>query len=133
MVLMYLIYYFIGKRQNSGKLDKFAKTFRATLHDQFIQTGNKTADKETGFTTEGDASFTSWCTGRRNCLGALIELQLAARQDLMSVGLSLVQVRVCSSSVEGWCLRVHANTPPCTHDTRLTGRVPCVTGWLIHR
>jgi hypothetical protein len=80
-VVIYIMYSFIGKNQNEAYALAWAKTYRATLEEQFAKVGEAA---NTLLVKESQARFVSHCTGRANCIGAQFTLKMHKRHDLLS-------------------------------------------------
>lgn len=81
-VLAYALWYLYGQSQNASIIRQIAKAVRPVLRSQFAQTGYGAADSGTGLTWTSDDTAEIWSSGRKNCNGMLVSIQLQPRQDL---------------------------------------------------
>ncbi len=88
--------------RNSNRVKLFVETYRGALLQQFQLVGaGPDADETTGFARDTDSDFSAWCTGRKNIKGAMIQLQLAKRQDFFTAVMNFFNVSFLVMSVSG--------------------------------
>eukprot|EP01111_Echinosteliopsis_oligospora_P014648 TRINITY_DN5556_c0_g1_i1.p1 TRINITY_DN5556_c0_g1~~TRINITY_DN5556_c0_g1_i1.p1 ORF type:complete len:415 (+),score=135.86 TRINITY_DN5556_c0_g1_i1:29-1273(+) len=80
-LVVFLVNYYFGKKQNETLANSWALTAKDLLKENFSKFGGST----TFLLTKHNANtFDVSCTGKQNCIGALFSLDLKKRHDLTS-------------------------------------------------
>jgi len=87
--MVYLVVFLWGSRRNKAIAEEFLTTMRPWLAKQFAEVG-VSADEGSQLTKVSANEYRLFSTGRRNCEGMLVTLQLAPRQDLIAFLVSFV-------------------------------------------
>lgn len=88
-LVVYFVNYTMGKKQNIRIANAWLEWHISFLEENFALVGDD-GKKEAGMSRESDSLFTLWCSGRVCCEGALFELKLVRRQDLLAVAMELL-------------------------------------------
>lgn len=88
-LVVYFVNYAMGKKQNIRIASAWLESHISFLEENFALVGDD-GKKEAGMSRESDSLFTLWCSGRVCCEGALFELKLVRRQDLLAVAMELL-------------------------------------------
>ena len=78
----FLINYIVGRLTNGRRVKALSTILTPILKEQFSSVGIKATDAETGFSVESDSEYSGFSSGRKHCVGALVSINLAPRQDL---------------------------------------------------
>jgi len=78
----FLINYIVGRLSNSRRVKALSRIIQPILQEQFSSVGIKATDTDTGFSIESDSEYSGFSSGRKYCVGALVSINLAPRQDL---------------------------------------------------
>lgn len=91
IILVYLIFFLIGKSKNYRLVNAWYQANRDLLEKNFALVGDDgqsaevTPNPEQGtFIKDSENSYGMWCSGRQGCDGLLIQLKLIKRQDLIN-------------------------------------------------
>ncbi|KAF2071787.1 hypothetical protein CYY_006894 [Polysphondylium violaceum] len=82
IIIFYVINYFIGEKTNRDLVKLWGRKFQPIFEQNFAKVGNR--DVFTIIKINA-STFTFICTGRENCNGAQVTLDLKKRHDLFSV------------------------------------------------
>jgi len=82
LTFYFLINYIVGRLTNGRRVKALSTILTPILKEQFSSVGIKATDAETGFSVESDSEYSGFSSGRKNCVGALVSINLAPRQDL---------------------------------------------------
>lgn len=93
-MLLYFANYFIGRSRNSAIAHEWLETNMEALTSNFAlvgDTGEGEEPTEGELLKESDNVYLLWASGRVNCTGLLVQLQMCKRHDLFSVLVGLVR------------------------------------------
>jgi len=105
LVLLYIVNYFYGKSENEKRALVFARNVLPDLRTQFAKVGihaeNVAEDSPMSyFVRESKSCYKLYASGRNNCMGIVLTLTLAHRQDLFSRLFSLVTESTDTLTIE---------------------------------
>ncbi len=86
--MVYIVMFLWGSRRNKAIAEEFLDTMRPWLAKQFAEVG-VSGDEGSQMTKVSANEYRIFSTGRRNCEGMLVTLQLAPRQDLIALLVSI--------------------------------------------
>lgn len=95
LVALWIAGWITGRATNSGIARRFEQHFRSIVAEQFalVDEGELfPSDSDWKLSKESDSQYRLYATGRRNCSGMLLTLDLQRRQDLVSRLLALVDL-----------------------------------------
>lgn len=111
LVIINLLQYFLGKKQNQSKLVKWLSPLRPYLLSQFAHIGTSNTHNTAFFSEESKNEFHFHASGRVNCAFMRVNHTLIKRQDL----LTRLTVQLVSPSKD-----------QCIYDIPVEGTVPMV-------
>jgi len=85
-IFWYIINFFTGKKKNEDLANLWMSENVDFLRSQFSEVGGVSAPEDIPMLNFNSYNnFTLWCTGRKGVEGIFIEINLVARQDLISI------------------------------------------------
>ena len=91
VILVYLIFFLIGRSKNYRLVDAWYQANRDLLEKNFALVGDDGQSTEISsqndqgiYIKDSENSYGLWCSGRQGCEGLLIQLKLVKRQDLVN-------------------------------------------------
>lgn len=85
LIVAYSVNFYVGRNKNNEIAEKLFETILPTLQAQFAVLGAYDVSKKAALIKESHQSYKLYCSGRRNCDGILISIQLEKRQDLFYI------------------------------------------------
>lgn len=87
--VVYIINYFIGRRQNQELANAWYDQFAPFVHKHFAEVGLGTAKPGEKMIKESQSTWKLYASGRRFCKGLVVELSTVGRHDLISLCLNI--------------------------------------------
>lgn len=95
-IAVYGVNYYLGRQKVKAVLLSLSDAILPVLNKQFSDVGSKEADQAPyeGFKGLSLTEHRAWATGRRGAFGLLVQLDLAQKQDLLAILISMFTTRM---------------------------------------